>query len=103
MVIVSQTKIPTVASNSETTEYPSLERIFESLNNLCKQVIVLNAEETLTQIGSMKMLNSFILGAMGSVAQNPLSLDIIRESLESLFGPNSSNIVAFDEGAKTSQ
>ena len=61
VAIVSQTKIPTVASNNENTEYPSLERIIESLKKLCKQVIVLDAEETLSQIGSMKMLNSYIL------------------------------------------
>lgn len=100
VAIVSQTKIPTVVSNNEPTEYPAIERIIESLNKLCKQVFILDAEETLTQIGSMKMLNSYILGAMGSVTQTPVSLEGIRESLESLFGSKSANIVAFDEGAK---
>ena len=103
IAIVSQAKIPTVASNNETIEYPSLERIFESLNKLCKQVIVLDAAETLTQIGSMKLLNSFILGTMGAMTQSPLSLDVIRESLVCLFGPRSPNIAAFDEGAKIAQ
>ncbi len=99
VAIVSQTKIPTVVSNNEPAEYPAIERIIESLNKLCKQVFILDAEETLTQIGSMKMLNSYILGAMGSVTQTPVSLEGIRESLESLFGSKSANIVAFDEGA----
>ena len=100
VALVSQTKIPTVASNNEPADYPAIERIIESLKKLCKKVIVLDAEETLTQIGSMKMLNSYILGAMGSVTNTPLSLNIIRESLESLFGSNTSNIVAFDVGTK---
>ena len=99
VAIVSQTKIPTVVSNNEPAEYPAIERIIESLNKLCKQVFILDAEETLTQIGSMKMLNSYILGAMGSVTQTPVSLEGIRESLESLFGSKSANLVAFDEGA----
>lgn len=100
IAIVSQTKIPTVAANNEPVEYPPIEQIIEGLNKLCKQVIVLDAEETLTQIGSMKMLNSYILGAMGSTTEVPLSLNVIRESLESLFGADSVNIVAFSAGTK---
>ncbi|MGY5860624.1 MAG: indolepyruvate oxidoreductase subunit beta [Candidatus Thorarchaeota archaeon] len=103
VAIVSQTKIPTVASNNTPIEYPAVEQIIGSLNDLCKHVIVLDAEETLTQLGSMKMLNSYILGAMGSAPQTPLSLEAIRESLESLFGSKSVNMAAFDEGAKVEQ
>ncbi|MCK4568115.1 MAG: 2-oxoacid:acceptor oxidoreductase family protein [Candidatus Thorarchaeota archaeon] len=100
VAIISQTKIPTVDVNTEKNEYPSLQKIIDSLNKLCKQVIVLDAEETLTRIGSMKMLNSYILGAMGVLTQSPLPLKIIRESLQSIFGSSSANIVAFDEGSK---
>ena len=100
VAIVSKTKIPTVTSNNEPAEYPAIEQIIDTLNKLCKQVIVLDVEETLTQIGSMKMLNSYILGVFGSVVEKPLSLDIIRESLESLFGSNSANISAFKAGIK---
>ena len=100
VAIVSQTKIPTVASNGESGKYPAIDRIIESLKKRCKQVIVLNAEEILSQIGSMKMLNAYILGALGSVTQFPISQDIIRVSLEFLFGPKSTNLVAFDEGTK---
>ena len=100
IVIISQTKIPIVDVNDEKNEYPSLEKILDSLNKLCKQVIVIDAEETLTRIGSMKMLNSYILGVMGALTQSPLPPKIIRESLQSIFGSSSTNIVAFDEGAK---
>jgi indolepyruvate ferredoxin oxidoreductase, beta subunit len=103
ITIVSQTKIPTVASTGKITMYPSLERIFESLNKLCKQIIVLDAEETLTQIGSMKMLNSFFLGAMGALDESPLSLEVIRESLQSIFGFESVNMTAFNEGIKATR
>ena len=100
IAIISQTKIPTVASTGEMMEYPSIEQIIISLNKLCKQVIVLDAEETLTQIGSMRMLNSFTLGALAGIEENPISLNIIRESLEALFGSDSPNMTAFDEGTK---
>ncbi|MFW9843536.1 MAG: 2-oxoacid:acceptor oxidoreductase family protein [Candidatus Thorarchaeota archaeon] len=102
LAIISRTIIPTVASAGQIMEYPPVEQIIESLKKLCKQVIVLDAEETLTQIGSMKMLNSFILGVLGSLDECPLSLKIIRDSLQSIFGLESQNMVAFDEGAKTS-
>lgn len=103
VAIISQTKIPTVATTTEMIEYPSLERIIESLNILCKKVIILDAEESLARIGSMKLLNSYILGAMGTITQNPLTPGVIRESLQSLFGSNSANMSAFDEGAKIVQ
>ncbi len=100
VAIISQTKIPTVDVNNAEKEYPSLEKIIDSLNKLCKQVIILDAEEALTRIGSMKMLNSYILGAMGALTQSPLPIKVIRESLQSIFGSSSANIEAFDEGAK---
>ena len=100
VAIISQTKIPTVDVNNEKYEYPSLEKIIDALNKLCKQVIVLDAEETLTRIGSMKMLNSYILGAMVALTQSPSPMKVIRESLQSIFGSSSVNLVAFDEGTK---
>jgi len=102
VAIISKTTIPTVTANNKPADYPNIERIIENLHRLCKQVIVLDAEETLTQIGSMKMLNSYILGVMGSTTQTPISLDSIRASLERLFGADSLNIVAFSAGAKVS-
>jgi indolepyruvate ferredoxin oxidoreductase beta subunit len=102
IAIVSRTKIPTVTANKEKKDYPALDQILESLNELCKQVIVLSAEEALSKIGSMKMLNSYILGAMGSTTTSPLSVEVIKKSLVSLFGHDSANIKAFDMGAKIS-
>ena len=100
IAIVSQTKIPTVASSTESAEYPPLEQIIKSLKDVCKQVIVFDAEDALTKIGSMKMLNSYILGTMTSAIDSPISHDVIRESLVSLYGSDSENILAFDTGAK---
>ena len=103
VAIISLTKIPTVDVNNEKLEYPPLEKIINSLNKLCKEVIVLDAEETLTRIGSMKMLNSYILGAMSALTQTPLAPKVVRESLQSIFGSSSTNIAAFDEGALPKQ
>jgi hypothetical protein len=44
-------------------------------------------------------LNSYILGVMGSSTKSPLSKSVIRESLVDMFGIDSKNLVAFDEGA----
>ena len=103
VAIISQTKIPTVDVNNEKIEYPSLEKIIDSLNKLCKEVIVLDAEEALTRTGSMKMLNSYVLGAMSALTQTPLAPNVVRESIQSIFGSSSTNIAAFDEGALPKQ
>ncbi|MGY5872563.1 MAG: 2-oxoacid:acceptor oxidoreductase family protein [Candidatus Thorarchaeota archaeon] len=99
--IISQTKIPTANVSEDNVEYPSIEKIVDSLNKICKEVIVLDAEEALTRIGSVKMLNSYILGAMGVLTQSPLSLKAIRDSLQTIFGSDSLNLQAFDEGVKS--
>lgn len=101
VAIVSKTKFPIIILNDKKTEYPSIEKIIESMHKLCKQVIVIDAEETLSQIGSMKMLNSYMLGTMGKIEQNPLSQIVIRETLQSLFGSQSINVAAYDAGMKS--
>jgi len=100
VAIVSQTKIPTVITAGEGYEYPGINEIMEALRNLCMQVIVLDAEEALRKIGTMKMLNSYILGVLESVNHSPIRAGTIRQSLQEIFGNQSPNIDAFDEGTK---
>lgn len=100
IAIVSQTKIPTVVTSRKKFEYPSIESIIKILRDICTEVIVFDAEEALLTIGSMKMLNSYILGAMEEVAKTPIVPGAIRQSLQSIFGDDTANIKAFDEGRR---
>ena len=100
IAIVSQTKIPTVASTGEEFEYPSIDQINEELRNLCKQVILIDAEDVLWRIGSTKMLNSYVLGVLASLDRSPIRDGEIRRSLFEIFGAQSPNIQAFEEGTK---
>ncbi len=96
--IISKTKIPTVVTTSKKFDYPSIDSIIQSLESLCMQVIVLDAGDALQKIGSMKVLNSYILGALESINKTPIESGAIRQSLQSIFGDSTDNIQAFDEG-----
>ena len=100
VVIVSRTKIPTVVSTGEEFEYPGIDQIIEEMRTLCKQIILIDAEDALRRIGSMKMLNSYILGTLESLDQTPIKSGEIRKSLQTIFGEESLNIQAFEEGMK---
>ena len=99
-IIVSKTKIPTVYTTGALIEYPSADKIIKSLQEISHTVIVVDAEELLTKLGSMKMLNSFILGVMDNNTETPLGSSTIRDSLIAIFGKDSENLKAFDEGTK---
>jgi len=101
VAIVSQTKIPIVATTEKKYEYPDIKSILKTMRELCAEVIVLDAEMTLCRIGSMKMLNSYILGALEAVDKTPLMAGAIRQSLQAIFGDATANIQAFDEGKKS--
>jgi indolepyruvate ferredoxin oxidoreductase beta subunit len=100
IAIVSQTKIPTVATTGEESEYPSIDQVNEALRGLCKQVILIDAEDALWRIGSTKMLNSYVLGVLESLDQTPIGNGEIRNSLLEIFGAQSPNIQAFEEGTR---
>ena len=99
IAIVSQTKIPTVVTTGEEFEYPSIDQINKALRGLCKEVILIDAEDALRRIGSMKMLNSYVLGVLESLNRTPIRNKEIRRSLLEIFGAQSPNIQAFEEGA----
>ena len=101
IAIVSQMKIPIVVTTGQKYEYPDIHTIIEALRGLCQQVIILDAENALIGIGSTKMLNSYILGALDALGLAPLKPDTIRMSLQSIFGKDSSNMRAFEEGASS--
>jgi indolepyruvate ferredoxin oxidoreductase beta subunit len=103
IVIVSKTKIPTVCTTGESTEYPPVDHIIKSLRELCETVVIVDAAGFLTNLGSMKMLNSYILGVMGNATKSPLTQSVIREALAAIFGTESNNLIAFDEGAKVTR
>lgn len=99
IAVVSLRRTPISDIGSGNIEYPPLDKISAALTRLCKQVYIIDADAALSQIGSRRVLNSFLLGAMSRLTQSPLKPDVIRESLNSLVGSDSINMVAFEEGA----
>jgi len=78
--------------------YPPLKKISAALRKYCKQVYMLDAESALLRAGSPRALNSFLLGSMSALSENPLSQELIRESLYMVLGRDTVNVTAFDEG-----
>lgn len=103
IAITSLTKVPTADISSGEIEYPPLKRISAALARLCKQVYMLDTDAALSQIGSPRVLNSFILGSMSSLPQSPLTRANIRKSLQVLLGSDTANLAAFDEGVNALQ
>jgi indolepyruvate ferredoxin oxidoreductase beta subunit len=96
--LVSLSEVPTADVNSEEKVYPPLKKISAALNKNCKRVYMLDAESALLRVGSHRSLNSFLLGSMSALSENPLSKDLIREALYMVLGRDTVNVTAFDEG-----
>jgi indolepyruvate ferredoxin oxidoreductase beta subunit len=103
VAVVSLSRVPTADVSSGVIDYPSEERLRDSLVKLCNRVYMIDTEPFLARIGSHLALNSYLLGAVSSLSQNPIRQPLIRESLLNIMGPDDINLVAFDEGASTLQ
>jgi indolepyruvate ferredoxin oxidoreductase beta subunit len=103
IAVVSQTRIPVADVSSEVVGYPRLEDLRDALMTLCEEVYMIDTEPFLARIGSRLPLNSFLLGVVSSLPQNPINQTLIRETLLALMGSDSINPAAFDEGAKALQ
>jgi indolepyruvate ferredoxin oxidoreductase beta subunit len=100
IVIMSLSKVPTVDVSSGRTEYPALDKIVESIEKECKRVYVLDTHESLKESGSTRNLNTFMLGALSAIEENPLPKDVIRKAIETILGDDDINTSAFDLGAQ---
>jgi Pyruvate/2-oxoacid:ferredoxin oxidoreductase gamma subunit len=98
VAVVSQSRVPTANVSSGVIDYPSIERLRASLIKLCNRVYMIDTEPFLARIGSHLALNSYLLGAVSSLSQNPISQPLIRETLLDIMGQDDINLMAFDEG-----
>ncbi|MFW9958150.1 MAG: 2-oxoacid:acceptor oxidoreductase family protein [Candidatus Odinarchaeota archaeon] len=98
IALVSLTEVPTANVNSGERVYPPLTKVSASLAEHCKQVYMLDAESALLRAGSPRALNSFLLGSLSALTENPLSQDLIRKALYTILGRDTINVTAFEEG-----
>lgn len=98
VAVVSEGCVPTADVSSGANEYPPLQKLTERISELCKQVFMVDAESALARIGTHKVLNSLLLGAVSNLPQIPLNQALIKDSLQEIMDSDDRNITAFEIG-----
>ncbi|MFW9802294.1 MAG: indolepyruvate oxidoreductase subunit beta [Candidatus Thorarchaeota archaeon] len=98
VAVVSTAIVETPSSLSEAEEYPPTDKIVESLRSLCGKVIALNPVESLEKSGGLRLLNSYMLGAISSLKEIPMGGDEIRKAVETILRDPEMNLAAYDAG-----
>jgi indolepyruvate ferredoxin oxidoreductase beta subunit len=98
IVIMSSTKVEALSSLAKKAVYSPVKDITNAIASICSQTYVLNPENSLKEIGSYQVLNTYMLGAFAQLASGPLDLDGIRTEVELSLGSTLPNLPAFDAG-----
>jgi len=96
--IFSTATVETPSSLSDTEEYPPTDKIIESLRTLCGDVIALDPEESLKNSGGLRVLNSYMLGAISVLREFPLNKGAIRGAISTTLRNPEMNLAAYDAG-----
>ncbi|MHA2385022.1 MAG: 2-oxoacid:acceptor oxidoreductase family protein, partial [Candidatus Thorarchaeota archaeon] len=81
VAVISTAIVETPGSLSDTVEYPPIDKIVKSLRSICGDVVALDPIESLEKLGTLRLLNSYMLGAMSVMKEGPLRKDAIRETV----------------------
>ncbi|MFW9886950.1 MAG: indolepyruvate oxidoreductase subunit beta [Candidatus Thorarchaeota archaeon] len=98
VAVVSTAIVNTPSSLAEAEEYPPVDKIVESLRSLCGNVIALDPVEPLEKSGGLRLLNSYMLGAVSSMKEIPMGKDDIRKAVETTLRDAELNLAAYDAG-----
>ncbi len=98
VAIISTSIVETPGSLADVVEYPPIDKIVDSLCSICGEVITLDPIESLEDSGSLRLLNSYMLGAISVLKEVPLGKDEIREAIGRILRDPELNLAAFDAG-----
>jgi indolepyruvate ferredoxin oxidoreductase beta subunit len=99
IAIVSEMPVPPSNVTAGDLSYPEVDDIRRELENICAQVHMLDTEPVLTKLGSTRVLNSFMLGALSTVENGPLEAKVLQKALSSILDSDRDQ-AAFDEGRR---
>lgn len=102
IAIVSRMTVPPSNVTSGDLSYPEIDDIKRELESLCKWVHLLETEPVLKKLGSTRVLNSYMIGALSTLEENPLDSKNLQQALSNILD-SERNLVAFDEGAQALQ
>ena len=97
--IMSKMSIPPSNVTSGDLSYPDIDDITEELESICGKVYMLDTEPVLEEIGSTRVLNSFMLGALSTIEDNPLETKNLEEALSTILD-SERDMAAFHQGVK---
>ena len=98
--IVSKMTVPPSNVTSGDLSYPEIDDIGRELESICKQVYMLDTESILTDLGSTKVLNSYMIGALSALEESPLDPKNLQHALSNMLD-SERDLEAFSAGAKS--
>ncbi|UCH04044.1 MAG: 2-oxoacid:acceptor oxidoreductase family protein [Candidatus Thorarchaeota archaeon] len=100
VVIFSELKVDTADTLGGKTEYPDIDKMTEALESISGVVFRLDPKASLDKIGSSRVLNSYMIGALAGSGKTPLNPSELRGLVGETLKPKKTNISAFDAGLK---
>ncbi len=99
IAIVSE--MPVLPSNvtSGDLSYPKISGIKKELESICKQLYTLDTEPVLMKLGSTRVLNSYMIGALSALEGGPLDSRNLRKALSNILDSERDSD-AFSAGAE---
>ena len=101
IVIVSTMTIPPSNVTSGNLTYPDVDDIKRELESFCGKVHMLDTEPILDRLGSTRVLNSFMIGALSKV-ESPLDPKNLQQALSSILDSERDR-TAFNKGTQALQ
>ena len=98
IAIVSRMTVPPSNVTSGDLSYPEIDAIRKELESICKQVYMLDTEPVLTKLGSTRVLNSYMIGALSALDDGPLDSKNLQQALSNILDSERDSD-AFSEGA----
>jgi Pyruvate/2-oxoacid:ferredoxin oxidoreductase gamma subunit len=99
---VSKMTVPPSNVTSGDLRYPAINDIIKGLESVCKSVHMLDTEQVLENMGSTRVLNSYMIGALSSIEDFPLDSKNLRKAI-SIVLKSETDLAAFREGARALQ
>jgi indolepyruvate ferredoxin oxidoreductase beta subunit len=100
--IVSVMPVPPSNVTSGDLSYPEIDDIKRELESICRKVYMLDTESVFERLGSTRVLNSFMIGALSTIEEGPLDSKNLQQAISSILD-SEKDLVAFSEGAKALQ
>jgi indolepyruvate ferredoxin oxidoreductase beta subunit len=102
VAIVSKMTVPPSNVTSGDLRYPAINDIIKGLESVCKSVHMLDTEQVLENMGSTRVLNSYMIGALSSIEDFPLDSKNLRKAISTVL-KSETDLAAFREGARALQ